>query len=430
MKKIINTPIFYYPSHIFTGDNLTHFIPAKYLWLQCNVKKNEFIQPVYNFKFKDEIKIDFAFYPEHPFHLYFKKPYWINEFIVLKDLNEAIAVSKKYDFFVNNYRYRGAVPEQLNWGYSKDVNTIELYLSSYSYKALFEERLFIEELELQEKYDGYLKNIIKRVNPNNRPLICVHQRGDDLWDRHLPNVNFLYENLLANLISFYPNHLFILLGESWRNYKHPRVKLLQNYINQKQITEDLGEYTASLQYILALYFCRDVDLCFVGISGFSYNLASIRSSKLTPPIPVFWSSPCFSGKDYVIEKHKIILNWKCCEYDEYMKNYPHDNVFSIQGQNYIYYAHDEKKFKKYCSDFPNNLHKIFDLLMDLEKKYFSTTIIEKKLIKKSLDEKIIFFEELSSLQKFIEKINDQKFNFKRALNASIYFLKKILKDFK
>ncbi|MCG2661589.1 MAG: hypothetical protein L6437_15250, partial [Kiritimatiellae bacterium] len=117
MKKVVNSPIFYYIRDFFTGDNVHYYLPAKYLWTVCNVTRTGFYQPVYDFKLEGPITLDFMFYPEQPQHNYFKKPAWINEFIVARDTTAAQQIASRYDYFINNNRYRGAQPVELNWGY-------------------------------------------------------------------------------------------------------------------------------------------------------------------------------------------------------------------------------------------------------------------------------------------------------------------------
>ena len=143
MIKLVNSPIFYFIRDYFTGDNVAHYLPAKYLWTVCNATKTGFYQPVYDFKLDGPITIDFMFYPEQPQHRYFKKPVWINEFMVAKDTVTAQQIVSHYDYFINNYRYLGAQPVVLNWGCPPDIKAIELYAPSYTYKAICEQSIYI-----------------------------------------------------------------------------------------------------------------------------------------------------------------------------------------------------------------------------------------------------------------------------------------------
>jgi hypothetical protein len=376
MKKVLNTPIFYYPSHIFTGDNLSYFIPAKYLWHICNIKREKFHQPVYDFFLENEVKIDFIFYPEHPMHLYFKKPDWINNFIECKEIKNVKELSKNYDYFINNYRYRGARPVELNWGYSNDIKSLELYLVAYTYKAVFEHDLYIDDLELREKYSAFLNYIRLKISPQNKPIIVIHHRGQDPWKRQLPERMIKNEQLIFNLLDIYPDHIIVLTGENWKCFYQSRVKNLNEFINEKNIKIHLKEFTTSLQFILAGYFCRDVEVIFGGISGFTAFIETIRPKNLMPLIPIFWGEKTFTGIDTCIE---AMDNWRCDEYETYRSNNLDDLAFFHYCQHYLYYAKDQTLLKPYCLDFPNDLDKIFKLLSKLEKKYINCNILENKL---------------------------------------------------
>lgn len=366
MKRVINTPIFYYSRDYFTGDNVAHYLPAKYLWHVCNIKKAGFYQPVYDFSLNEELRIDFMFYPEQPQNEYFKKPRWINAFVAVKDTQEANAIAKGYDYFVNNYRYRGADPQETNWGYSADLKEINLYVPAYTYKAIYEHDIYLDDLELANKFNEYLSAVKKRINPEKRPVIVLHHRGDDPWKRHLSNSIDKYEVLLANLLEMYPEHKFVLLGESWRYSRHPRVKYLNDYINKKTLLKECAEYSGCLQYVLQAFFCRDADIVFIGISGFSLFIESIRPKTLMPPIPIFWGPQTFSGVDTCLASLK---EWKCDEFEKYKKAHPSDEAFQHYVHHFIYYSRDENILKPYCFDDPNSLNKVFRVLEILENKY-------------------------------------------------------------
>ncbi len=367
MKAIINSPVFFFKK-IFTGDNVAHYLPAKYLWYHCNIEKKSFTQPVYDCHLNDLVKIDFLFYPHSPQNKYFKKPKWINNFIIAENVEKANFLAKKYDYFVNNYRYRGAFPPELNWGHSKDLQTIDLYVVAYTYKAIKEYGIYLDDLELNEKYDEFLKQVNLEINPESRPIIALHHRGSDPWSRHLPNSIDKNENLLLNLLDLYSDHIFVLLGESWRYFHHPRIKYLNSYINRKKISNKLHEYSESLKYILSAYFCRDVEMLFVGISGFSLFIESIRPLNLMPPIPLFWGPKTFTGRDTFIE----IMDsgsWFCSDFEEYKKKHPEDQAFQYYVHHFLYYSRDEELLKPYCMNYPNDLTKILELLEKLECKY-------------------------------------------------------------
>lgn len=365
MKRILNSPIFYYSRGYFTGDNVAHFLPVKYLWHVCNESKTGFHQPVHGTDLTGPVEIDLMFYPEHPLHLYFKKPKWINNFVVAKDEAEARKIAKGYDYFINNYRYRGAVPSEENFGYSKDLNTLELYLVAYHHKAIYEHDLYIDDLELEDKYQEFLSKVKKKINPEKKPMIALHHRGDDPWKRHLGKSIKLYEELLFGLMEKYPDHVFVLLGESWKYY-HPRIKYLESYINPRNLKKELKEYSAGLQYILASYFCREIELVFIGISGFTLFIESIRPKYLPPPIPIFWGPQTFSGIDTCIASRK---GWRCDGFEDYKKAHPEDIPFQYYIHHFIYYSRDEELLKEYCFDYPNTLEKVLKLLQRIEKKY-------------------------------------------------------------
>ena len=418
MKKILNTPIFYMPQKYFTGDNVAHYLPAKYLWHLCNQEKKAFYQLVYNFELKEKVQIDFAFYKEQPQHLYFKKPEWINEWVLIEDLKETNSIAQNYDFFINNYRYRGAPKPEKNLGYSEDLNVIELYVPAYSYKYIYEHGLYLDDLELNDKYAEFVKQVDQEINPDRRAVIALHQRGEDPWNRHLPKTSQKYEELLFNLVEKYPEHQIVLLGEGWKYYQHPRIGYLEKHINRKQIQKKLKEYSACLQYILAVYFCRSVDLVFIGISGFSLFLESIRPLNLKPPIPVFWGKQTFSGTDTCLEK----LNFRCPEFEAYQKQHPEDHAFQHQVHHFIYYSRDEDLLLPYCNDYPNDLSKILNFLDKLEKKQGlqkeqSRTTKQKTFV--TTTDKELF--DLHLLQKFyIAAINLKRLVFRK---AKTYFSK-------
>lgn len=367
IKKIINSPIFYYTPKYFTGDNVAHYLPAKYLWHACNVHKTGFYQPVYDFILNDPVSLDFMFYPDQPQHLYFKKPQWINDFIMSENEKTAKQIAKKYDFFINNYRYRGANPPETNWGYSPDLLELNLYLVAYTYKAIYEHNLYIDDLELADKYNDFLNTVNLRMNADKKPVITLHHRGNDPWSRHLPESIKLYENLLFNLLERYPEHIIVLVGESWNYYHHPRVKYLDDYINPQKLIKCLNEYSACLQFILQAYFCGQSDIAFLGISGFTLFIESIRSLKLMPPIPLFWGPKTFTGIDTCI--NVALNNWISPEFEKYKNTHPEDAAFQHYIHHFIYYSRDEELLKPYCLDYPNNLEKIFSILTKLEDKY-------------------------------------------------------------
>lgn len=371
MKTAINTPIFYYPSNFFTGDIASQFYPLKYLWHICNNDKNGFYDPVYNFKLSDKIKIDMAFYPSHPIHLYFKKPKWINKFIAVSGIQEANRIALQYDYFINNYRYRGAHPAEMNWGYSSKLNILELSLVAYTFKAAFDLNIYIDDLELKDEYKEFLKETEANINPNKKPIVVIHHRGKDPWNRHLKDSLKLNESLLFNLLNTYRDHIFILVGESWGYYGDVRIKYLDRYINIKTLMKKFNICSQSLKYILSAFFCKDADLIFVGMSGFTLFIESIRPLNLMPPIPVFWGPKTFTGIDTSIEAQEY---WECPEFKEYRLKYPYDEAFHHDCHHFLYYSRNIEILRPYCLDFPNDLKKIYEVLNKLEIKYRNKAI--------------------------------------------------------
>lgn len=365
-KKLINSPIFYFSRNKFTGDNVAHYLPAKYFWHVCNVTKTDFNQPVYGFTLNEPVSIDFMFYPEQPQNLYFKKPAWINQFVVAGNTKSANESAREYDYFINNYRYRGANPPEVNWGYTADLKEINLYVPAYTYKAVCDHGLYIDDLQLIDELQELLDNVRKEINPESRPLIALHHRGKDPWKRHLPESEKRNEELLFSLLARYPDSLIVILGEPWRYYDHPRVRYLPMYLNRKKITKAVGHYSACLQFVLSAFFCREVERIFIGISGFTLFLESIRPTGLMPPIPVFWTEKIFTGIDTCIEAMK---KWRCPEFEGYKKAHPEDKAFQHYVHHFIYYSRDEELLRPYCFDYPNDTRKIFSLLSRLENKY-------------------------------------------------------------
>lgn len=365
-KKLINSPVLYYSRSLFTGDNVAHYLPAKYLWHVCNVTKTGFHQPVYDFRLSEPVTIDFLFYPQQPQNLYFKKPTWINQFVVAKNTRSANKLAGEYDYFINNYRYRGANPPQNNWGYSTDLKEINLYIPAYTYKAVYDHGLYIDDLQLADDFREFLNNVRKEINPEGRPVIAIHHRGNDPWKRHLPENEKNNEELLFSLLSGYPDSLVVIAGEPWRYYDHPRVRYLTMYLNRKKLTKAIGHYSACLQFILAAFFCREVERIFIGISGFTLFLESIRPIGLMPPIPIYWAEKIFTGIDTCIEAMK---KWRCPEFESYKKAHPEDKAFQHYVHHFMYYARDDELLRPYCFDYPNDTGKIFSLLSRLENKY-------------------------------------------------------------
>lgn len=359
MARIVNSPIFHFIRDFFAGDNVAHYLPAKYLWTVCNVTKAGFYQPVYDFRLEGPITLDFLFYPEQPQHRYFQKPNWINEFVLAENVTKAREITRHYDFCVNNYRYRGAKPPELNWGNAPETPAIDLYLVAYTYRAIYDERIYLDDLALNAEYEEYLGFVRREINPEKRPVIALHHRGNDPWNRHLSDSSTRSEQLLRNLLEAYPEHQIVLLGESWRYHRHPRVRYLDQYFNLRTLRRKFTDYSACLQYILSAFFCRDADLVLFGISGFSLFVESIRPANRVPPIPVFWGPKTFTGVDTCME---MFAEWGCSELSVYRKMHPEDKAFQFDVHHFLYHSREESLLKPYCLDYPNDLAKVFALL--------------------------------------------------------------------
>jgi|GEM_PF-2247271 len=362
MNRIINSPVFYQIRQFFTGDNVAHYLPAKYLWSVCNDIKTGFSQPVYDFKMDGPISLDFLFYPEQPHHKYFQKPAWINNFILAKDTAEAHRISSNYNYFIQNYRNRGVKPLELNWGYVEGIPVLDLYVTTYTYKAVYEQRLSLDDLILANEYGDYLQSVKTAVNPEQRPVIVLHCRGNDRWRRHLPNTSELSEVLLHNLLDAYPDHQVVLLGEAWRYHRHPRIKYLEKHLNLHRLSKNFEDYSACLQFLLAAYYCRDADFVFGGISGFTQFIEMIRPREKMPFIPIFWGSKTFTGRCTIAE---MATDWRCLELEAYRTAHPNDEAFHHDTTHFLYYSGNEFLLKPYCFDYPNSVDKVLAILSRL-----------------------------------------------------------------
>jgi hypothetical protein len=374
MKRILFSPLYNYPANRFTGDNLSHYHPAKYLWNVCNETKTGYFDPVYDFEMKDEISLAFVFYPQHPQHIYFKKPRWIDEFLVAKDEAEVNQIARGYDYFVNQYRYRGCIPSEVNSGYTPDLPEINLHTVAATYKAVNDLNLYLDDLELSDRYAEFLSNVEQLINPEHRPIIVLHHRGNDPWGRHLFNSIGKYEYLLDRLLARYPDHVFVLVGETWGNYHHPRIKRLKDYITVHACHKFLGEHNACLQFVLSVYFCRNVDMVFIGISGFTLFLESIRPTGLKPPIPVLWGPETFSGNCTFVSMMQKKAGWCCPEFEDYRRNNPQDEAYQPYVHHFLYYSRNNELLKPYCLDYPNSATKVFQLIQQLETRFGGETV--------------------------------------------------------
>ena len=272
----------------------------------------------------------------------------------------------EYDWFINNYRFRGAGEQ--NWGCPPNARTLELYLTSYTYKAICEEGISLDDLHLTDEYASYLQEVRHDISPEGRPVIVLHQRaGPHCWDRNLPDSGWRFEVLLHNLVNAYPDHQIVLLGEGWRYRRHPRVRHLDAYLNLRNLSIRFKDYSACLQFVLAAYFCRDADLAFGSLSGFTQFINTIRPIDKPPLIPLFWRQGSFLGG---LRNTSIPSKWVCEEYEAYQKQHPEDEAFQPHWNYFIYYVWREALLKPYCLDDPNSVAKVFRLLSEMSGKKF------------------------------------------------------------
>jgi hypothetical protein len=364
MKRVLVSPIFNYPAKYFTGDNVAHYLPGKFLWHVCNKVKTGFHQSIDNVYLDEPVSLNYIFHSQQPQNLYFKKPEWIDRFMGARDEQEINKIAKSYDFFANLYRYRGKNPSEVNVGYSSDLKVLNIDLVAYTHKAIYDHDLYIDDLELSDKYREFLQEVTLEMNPDRRPVIVLHKRTDDPWDRHLADYDKLNEKLLFDLLDTYRDHIFVLVGDpfSWKYYHHPRIKYLTKYINRREMLRRMKEHNAALQYILSGYFCADAEMAFIGISGFTLFLESIRPRNLMPPVPVFWGPYTFTGIDTCIQK----VGWYSSEFERYKHDHPEDAAFRHQVHHFMYYSRDEDILKPYCMDYPNSCEKAMNVLTELE----------------------------------------------------------------
>ena len=369
MKSVLFAPLFNYKKNDFTGDNVSHYLLGKYLWHVCNKKKTVFHEPIYNAKIHEEVSISFVFLSEQPQQTYFKKPEWIDEFLVARDEKEINLMAKDFDFFMNQYRYRGAHPPETNCGYSPDLKELNLHLPAITYKSVFEENVYLDDLLLADKYAEFISTTTREIAPDGEPIIALHNRGFDPWNRHLPFTVVKYEKVLKSLLRNFPNHVVVLVGEAWGQYRHPRVKYLHSFINPDRCISQLGEHNACLQYILSAYFCRDAQISLIGISGFSLFIESIRPLNLSPPIPVFWNPKAFEGECTYVKLMEKNSGWCCHKHQEYKKKNLQDIPYQFGVHHFLYYSRDKSLLEPYCFDNPNTPHKILAITKKLADKH-------------------------------------------------------------
>jgi hypothetical protein len=362
MKRVLYTPIFEYPADYFTGDNLSHFLPAKLLWYKCNILKEGFYEPVYGLNFEDEVEITFAFYESQPLCNYFSKPEWISKFIILENSSKVKGLSQDYDFFVNQYRYRGARPPELNSGFSPVFVELNQPTVAATHEAVFRHKIYADDLRLSLGCQTFIEEIYKNINPGRRRLIGIHHRGGDPWSRHAFNSMGSNEKLLAQLKIQYQDAVIILLGEGWGRYGDSSIVRLDDYINKDTIRDYFGYAGPDLKYILQAYFSNYAELLFISISGFSLFIESIRPKSMIPPIPIFWRKEVFEGDCTFILKMRRELGWGCAEFDSYRLNNKWDAAYQTTVHHFLYYSRKPELLEGYCLNNPNTLDNINKLL--------------------------------------------------------------------
>lgn len=362
MKKVLYTPIFEFPANYFTGDNLAHFLPAKLLWYQCNILKKGFHDPIYGLDINDEVQITFVFYKNQPIGDYFEKPEWIHRFIILENSSEVKKLAGEYDFFVNQYRYRGAKPPELNSGFSNIFTELNQYTVSATYHAVYEENIYADDLKLSPEFNSFILKIISHINPNGKRLIGIHHRGGDPWSRHSFNSISKCENLLGVLRHRYQDSLIILVGEGWGNYLDKSIIRLDDLINDRTLNMYFGNTNAALKYVMQAYVTNYINLLFIGISGFTLFIETIRPRNMLAPIPVFWKKEVFDGECTHILKMRRDFGWHCSEFENYRAKNKDDPAFQISIHHFLYYSRAPEMLKNYCLDHPNNINKIINIL--------------------------------------------------------------------
>jgi hypothetical protein len=164
----------------------------------------------------------------------------------------------------------------------------------------------------------------------------------------------------------YPEHRIVLIGEpyTWNFLGHERIAYLYEFINPAALKAELNEYNPCLQFILAAYFCRDVDLLLHAISGFTLFIASIRPLAMKQPLPIFWGEKTFSGIDTCMEFN----NWNCPEFINYRNLHPENEAFQYDIHHFLHFTRDPNLLKPYCDNFPNTVDNIRNHLYLIEKK--------------------------------------------------------------
>lgn len=357
MKNILFAPFCNPPSSLFFGDNVAHYQLGKYLAHVCNTTNQGFKDPIYGKEIQENVHIAYVFFSRQPQHRYFKKPEWINEFLFVENEVELNLLAKCYNFFVNQYRYRGSHPPETHPGYSNDLDEINLYIPAITHKSVYSHQIYLDDLHLNDKYAEFVKRVFYKVSPDGNPIIAIHMRGEDLWNRHLMLTPIYYNSLLAKLIQLFPFHIFVLVGESWPKYKHSRIKNLKEYINECTCLYELKEHNACLQFLLSAYFCRNTDLLYGGMSGFFTFIQSIRPLNMCPPIPLFWKPIVIEGKCVVMEYMKKQHGWCCPEHLLYKKKYSHDVSYQYDTNHFVYFSRDEGILKPYCFNNPTSVQK-------------------------------------------------------------------------
>jgi hypothetical protein len=385
MKRILYTPLFEFPTNNFTGDNLAHFLPAKLLWYQCNILKKGFHDPIYGLDINDEVEITFVFYKKQPLGDYFEKPEWIHRFIVLENSSEVKKLAGEYDFFVNQYRYRGAKPPELNSGFSNIFTELNQYTVAATYQAVYEENIYADDLKLSPEFNSFILKLLSHINPNGKKLIGIHHRGGDPWSRHLFNSISKCENLLRVLRQRNQDSLIILIGEGWGTYLDNSIIRLDDFINDQTLKNYFGHTNAALKYVMQAYLTNYINLLFIGVSGFTLFIETIRPRNMLPPIPIYWKKEVFYGDCTSILKMRRDFGWHCPEFENYRNKNKDDLAYQITIHHFLYYSRDPELLMNYCLDYPNTIHKIKNILnfinfnSNFDKKY-SFSIIKTFII--------------------------------------------------
>ena len=360
MDRIIATPIFNQKKNKLTSDNFHIFISLKYLCLcgynsqKINIEKNN-------------CKIDFFSLGHQRFNEYLEKPSWLNNFQHVNDFEELKKKYEKGTFFVNSFFFRGYSHYKGNVGFDKQYfKNLDLTLTDITKKSL-ENEINLSDLKLKPFYEEYLKNLIRKKNELNRPIIVFFVRDKDPWRRNaFDNINKI-KKLISEVKYLFPHHLIVLTGDVNEDFKsEDQILKINEILNQNKFGEKKIDPT--LKFLLEIFFIKDAEIIFSNISGFSHSFSLLRDKKKLPIIPIHWNMNMFEKKlNLSIDKVYGFKNKDNFEYDNFHFVYHNNNI----------------NLREYCEDYPNTNQKILKLLDKLLKSNW-LSLLDTKIIKKDL----------------------------------------------